>query len=113
MKPYNIRTVLFLGGILLMALGFQFFQLNSVESFATEESSAADNAATMENIKAGGALFNGLPSESKTEFLAEVKSGIPNMMDETTLSGRKKDVFQNAAESGIDMTISQIKKMSR
>jgi len=49
MKPLNLRVILLLGGILLITLGFQIFQRNSIENFSTAATTATPPAATTLN----------------------------------------------------------------
>jgi len=49
MKPLNLRVILLLGGILLITLGFQIFQRNSIENFSTAATTATPPAPTRLN----------------------------------------------------------------
>lgn len=79
MKPTNVNAIIFLGGIVLISLGYGIYTSNiyGKEAFApTAEQAAADTAKNNANVRKGIAAFSHIPIDDKKAILQGLQSGI-------------------------------------
>ena len=78
MKSINVNAIIFLGGIVVISLGYQLYTTTrNNEAFTlTAEQAAADAAANNENIRKGVLAFAHIPIDDKKAILLGLQSGL-------------------------------------
>jgi hypothetical protein len=77
MKSINVNAIIFLGGIVVISLGYQLYTTRNNEAFTlTAEQAAADAAANNENIRKGVLAFAHIPIDDKKAILLGLQSGL-------------------------------------